>query len=245
MIGVLVSGHGSNLQALLDEGLPIVAVASNKPGVRALARAEQAGVTAGVFELAAYMDREQRDVAMANWLAERGVELVVLAGYMPLLTEPFLSRFPERIVNVHPSLLPAFPGAHAIADALAAGVHTTGVTVHVVDAGLDSGPVLATRATANAGQAPRAIAPRQPACACPAHSAARALGHTATRKREARGEPGQRRPHRGGFAVRNWKKLGGGAPLKFAPAGALLQRGVGESPDDTDAPFASLSSDGQ
>jgi phosphoribosylglycinamide formyltransferase-1 len=79
---------------------------------------------------------------MATWLEEHGVELVVLAGYMHLLTEPFLRRFPERIVNVHPSLLPAFPGAHAIRDALAAGVETTGVTVHVVDEGLDTGPVI-------------------------------------------------------------------------------------------------------
>ena len=80
---------------------------------------------------------------MATWLEEHGVELVVLAGYMHLLTEPFLERFPDRIVNVHPSLLPAFPGAHAIDDALAAGVETTGVTVHLVDEGLDTGPVLA------------------------------------------------------------------------------------------------------
>lgn len=143
MIGVLVSGNGSNLQALLDEGLPVVAVASNRPGVRALARAEVAGVPSAVFPLADYTDRESRDVAMADWLAGHGVELVVCAGYMHLLTAPFLDRFPDRILNVHPSLLPAFPGAHAIKDALAAGVTTTGVTVHLVDAGLDSGPAVA------------------------------------------------------------------------------------------------------
>jgi phosphoribosylglycinamide formyltransferase-1 len=80
---------------------------------------------------------------MADWLQDRGVRLVVLAGYMHLLTEPFLRRFPQRIVNVHPSLLPAFPGAHAIEDALAAGAETTGVTVHHVDEGLDTGPVIA------------------------------------------------------------------------------------------------------
>jgi phosphoribosylglycinamide formyltransferase-1 len=89
-----------------------------------------------------HADREERDLVMATWLEEHGVDLVVLAGFMHLLTEPFLRRFPERIVNVHPSLLPAFPGAHAIDDAIAAGVATTGVTVHLVDEGLDSGPVI-------------------------------------------------------------------------------------------------------
>jgi phosphoribosylglycinamide formyltransferase-1 len=142
VIGVLVSGEGSNLQALIDAGLPITAVASNKPGVPALQRAERAGIAAAVFALGAYADREQRDLAMAEWLDSQGVSLVVLAGYMHLLTQPFLERFPDRIVNVHPSLLPSFPGARAIDDALAAGVETTGVTVHLVDEGLDSGPVL-------------------------------------------------------------------------------------------------------
>lgn len=143
MIGVLASGNGGNLQALLDVGLPVAAVASNKPGVRALARAEAKGVPTAVFALEDFADRQARDVAMANWLAHHGVDLVVCAGYMHLLTPPFLERFPDRILNVHPSLLPTFPGAHAIADALAAGVETTGVTVHIVDAGLDTGPVVA------------------------------------------------------------------------------------------------------
>lgn len=142
MIGVLVSGEGTNLQALIDGGLPIVAVASNKPGVRALERAERAGIPTAVFELAGYPDREARDLALAAWLEGHGVRLVVLAGYMHLLTAAFLERFPERIVNVHPSLLPVFPGAHPIEDALAAGVETTGVTVHLVDAGVDTGPIL-------------------------------------------------------------------------------------------------------
>jgi phosphoribosylglycinamide formyltransferase-1 len=142
VIGVLVSGEGSNLQALLDSGLSVRAVASNRRGVRALARAERAGVPARVFEHDAYPTREARDDAMAAWLEAEGVELVVCAGYMHLLTAAFLDRFPGRIVNVHPSLLPAFPGAHAIEDALTAGVETTGVTVHVVDEGLDTGPVL-------------------------------------------------------------------------------------------------------
>lgn len=142
MIGVLVSGEGSNLQALLDAELPVVAVASNKEGVPALERAGAAGLPAGAFELDGFADREQRDSTMANWLQEHGVRLVVCAGYRHLLTCPFLDRFPRRIVNVHPSLLPDFPGGRAIDDAIEAGVDTTGVTVHLVDEGLDSGPVV-------------------------------------------------------------------------------------------------------
>jgi phosphoribosylglycinamide formyltransferase-1 len=142
VIGVLVSGEGSNLQALIDAGLPIAAVASNRPGVRALERAAEAAIPAFVFDLADYPSREARDAEMALCFREHKVSLVVCAGYMHLLTRAFLDRFPERIVNVHPSLLPAFPGARAIEDALAAGVEMTGVTVHVVDDGLDTGPVL-------------------------------------------------------------------------------------------------------
>ena len=142
MIGVLASGEGSNLQALLDAGLPVAAVASNRPGARALERAERAGVPAAAFPLDDFADRPQRDTTMANWLQEQGVRLVVCAGYMHLLTQPFLDRFPARIVNVHPSLLPEFPGARAIDAALAAGVETTGVTVHLVDEGLDTGAVI-------------------------------------------------------------------------------------------------------
>ena len=146
MIGVLVSGNGTNLQALIDAGLPISAVAANRKDAYALVRAREAGIPAATFSLDCHADRRERDLVMATWLEEHGVEHVVLAGYMHLLTQPFLARFPERIVNVHPSLLPAFPGAHAIEDALAAGVETTGVTVHVVDEGLDTGPVLAQEA---------------------------------------------------------------------------------------------------
>jgi phosphoribosylglycinamide formyltransferase-1 len=124
MIGVLVSGEGTNLQA------------------RALERARAAGIPAATFSLDCHATREERDLVMATWLEDQGAELVVLAGYMHLLTQPFLDRFPERIVNVHPSLLPAFPGMRAIDEALAAGVDTTGVTVHLVDEGVDSGPVL-------------------------------------------------------------------------------------------------------
>jgi phosphoribosylglycinamide formyltransferase-1 len=143
VIGVLASGNGTNLQALLDAGLPVVAVASSRKDARALDRARAAGVPAATFSLDCHPLREERDLLMATWLEEQGVELVVLAGYMQILTRPFLDRFPDRIVNVHPSLLPAFPGAHAIDDALAAGVETTGVTVHFVDEGVDTGPVIA------------------------------------------------------------------------------------------------------
>jgi phosphoribosylglycinamide formyltransferase-1 len=148
VIGVLVSGNGTNLQALIDHDLPIAAVASNRKDAYALLRAREAGIPTATFSLDCHVDREERDLVMATWLEQQGVELVVLAGYMHLLTPPFLSRFPDRIVNVHPSLLPAFPGAHAIDDALAAGVETTGVTVHRVDEGLDTGPVLAQASVA-------------------------------------------------------------------------------------------------
>ncbi|MEI8104254.1 MAG: phosphoribosylglycinamide formyltransferase [Actinomycetes bacterium] len=142
MIGVLVSGNGSNLQVLIDSGLPIAAVAANRKDAYALLRARTAGIPAAPFALDCHATREERDLMMATWLEEHDVDLVVLAGYMHLLTRNFLVRFPNRIVNVHPSLLPAFPGAHAIEDALAAGVETTGVTVHFVDEGLDTGPII-------------------------------------------------------------------------------------------------------
>lgn len=146
-VGVLVSGAGTNLQAILDtvhgrEGVEVVAVASSSESARALDRAAAAGVESAAFELDRYDGREQRDGAMAAWLAERGVDLVVLAGFMHLLTPGFLSAFPERVINVHPSLLPAFPGAQPIEDQVAYGVKVGGVTVHFVDAGVDSGPVI-------------------------------------------------------------------------------------------------------
>jgi phosphoribosylglycinamide formyltransferase 1 len=140
VIGVLVSGEGTNLQALIDERLPVVAVASNRPGVRALERAERAGIPTAVFLLDDYPDRPVRDATMADWLARNGVELVVCAGYMHLLTPVFLERFPA--LNVHPSLLPAFPGTTPVEDALAAQAAETGVTVHFVDEGVDTGPVV-------------------------------------------------------------------------------------------------------
>jgi phosphoribosylglycinamide formyltransferase 1 len=142
-VGVLVSGEGTNLQALIDAGLPIVAVASNKPGVRALERAEAAGIETGVFDAAEYASREARDVALAEWLRERGVELVVCAGYMHLFREPFFDYYGGRIVNTHSAPLPEFPGAHPIEDVLAAGASETAATVHYVDEGIDTGAVIA------------------------------------------------------------------------------------------------------
>jgi phosphoribosylglycinamide formyltransferase 1 len=143
VIGVLVSGEGTNLQALIDAGLPIAAVASNRAGVRALGRAEAAGIATAVFELDEFASREERDEAMADWLVAQGVDLVVCAGYMHLLRAPFLERFSGRIVNTHAAPLPEFPGAHPIEDVLAAGVSETAATVHYVDEGVDSGAVIA------------------------------------------------------------------------------------------------------
>jgi len=141
VIGVLVSGTGSNLQALLDADLPVSAVASNRRAAPALRRARS--LPTASFELADYPDRVARDLAMADWLLERGARLIVLAGYMHLLTPAFLERFPDAVVNVHPSLLPDFPGGHAVDDQLTAGVGESGATVHLVDDGLDTGPILA------------------------------------------------------------------------------------------------------
>jgi phosphoribosylglycinamide formyltransferase-1 len=149
-IAVLASGTGTNLQALLDtvhgREAEVVAVGSNAGDAPALERARARGVATAVFMRGEYPDRPARDAAMAAWLAERGVRLVVLAGYMELLSPAFLERFPEAVINVHPSLLPAFPGLHAVEQALAYGVKVFGVTVHFVDAGLDSGPVILQRA---------------------------------------------------------------------------------------------------
>jgi phosphoribosylglycinamide formyltransferase-1 len=151
-IAVLVSGTGTNLQALLDtvhgNEAEVVAVASSVAGVPALERAAKHGVPTAVFPRADYDgDRGARDAALADWLRERGARLVVLAGYMELLGAPFLARFPGAVINLHPSLLPAFPGLGAIEQALSYGVKVFGVTVHFVDSGVDSGPVILQRAT--------------------------------------------------------------------------------------------------
>lgn len=151
-IAVLASGTGSNLQAILDslhrgpEGIVVAAVASNKPDAPALARAERAGVPTAAFPLDDHRDRSARDAALAEWVAAHDVRLVVLAGYMHLLTDAFLGRFPHAIVNVHPSLLPAFPGLRPVDDALTAGVRVFGVTVHFIDEGVDTGPIILQRA---------------------------------------------------------------------------------------------------
>jgi phosphoribosylglycinamide formyltransferase-1 len=146
VIGVLVSGEGTNLQALLDAGLPVRAVASNEPRARALDRARAAGVEAAVFVLDDFSDRAARDSAMADWLVSQQVQLVVCAGYMHLLTPVFLARFPQRVVNVHPAPLPAFPGVHPLEDVLAAGAPEAAATVHYVDEGVDTGAVIASEA---------------------------------------------------------------------------------------------------
>jgi phosphoribosylglycinamide formyltransferase-1 len=143
VIGVLVSGQGTNLQALIDAGLPIACVASNRPGVRALERAAAAGIETAVFDAADYESREERDLALAEWLQSQGVELVVCAGYMHLFRKPFFEHYAGRIVNTHSAPLPEFPGAHPIEDVLAAGVSETAATVHYVDEGIDTGPVIA------------------------------------------------------------------------------------------------------
>jgi phosphoribosylglycinamide formyltransferase-1 len=146
-VAVLISGEGSNLQALLDtvhgqDGVEVVAVASSRAEARGLERAEGAGVETAVFALADQPDRALRDQALGDWLEEHGAELVVLAGFMELLTPDFIRRFAGRIVNVHPALLPAFAGLGAMKQALDYGVKVAGVTVHFVDEGMDSGPII-------------------------------------------------------------------------------------------------------
>lgn len=147
---VLASGNGTNLQAILDslhgrEGVEVSGVGSDKPGARALERAAAAGVETAVFPAEAYEDRIARDAAMGDWVQSRRPDLVVLAGYMQLLSEPFVARFRNRVINVHPALLPSFPGLDAIGQALDAGVESTGVTVHLVDEGVDTGPPVLQR----------------------------------------------------------------------------------------------------
>jgi phosphoribosylglycinamide formyltransferase-1 len=159
-IGVLASGAGTNLQALLDtvhleEAMRVAAVASDKADAPALERARAREVPTRVFSRSEFPDRVARDAAIADWLAEQGVGLVVLAGYMQLLSAGFLARFPDRVVNVHPALLPAFPGIDAVSQALAYGVKVSGVTVHLVDEGVDTGPILLQEAIAVDGLADR------------------------------------------------------------------------------------------
>jgi formyltetrahydrofolate-dependent phosphoribosylglycinamide formyltransferase len=141
---VLASGNGSTLQTILDDpelGRQVVAAGTDVPGCPAMHRAEQAGVPTFSVALRDFADRAAWNDELASVLAKYEPDLVVLAGFMRILAPQVVSRF--RIVNTHPALLPAFPGAHAIRDALAAGVATTGVTVHWVDEGVDTGPVIA------------------------------------------------------------------------------------------------------
>jgi phosphoribosylglycinamide formyltransferase-1 len=149
-IVILASGNGSNLQAILDtvhagSEVEVVGVGSDKPGARALERAAAAGVETAAFPVAEHADREARDAAIGDWIEALDAELIALAGYMQLLSASFIGRFRNRVVNVHPALLPAFPGLDAIGQALEAGVATTGVTVHFVDEGVDTGPPILQR----------------------------------------------------------------------------------------------------
>jgi phosphoribosylglycinamide formyltransferase 1 len=147
---VLASGTGSNLQAILDrlhlrEGIEVVGVGSDKRGAPAIERARAARIPVGIFPREDFAGRGERDAGMAGWIEERGADLIVLAGYMQLLSAAFVERFRNRIVNVHPALLPAFPGLDAIGQALEAGASVTGVSIHFVDEGVDTGPVIAQR----------------------------------------------------------------------------------------------------
>lgn len=146
-LAVLASGAGTNLQAILDtlhgrDGIEVVGVGSNNAEARALQRAEGAGIETAIFSAADYRDRRARDEALGDWLEGLEADLVVLAGYMELLSPALVARFRNRIVNIHPALLPSFPGLDAIGQALEHGVRVTGVTVHFVDEGVDSGPIV-------------------------------------------------------------------------------------------------------
>ena len=150
-VGVLASGAGTNLRALIDraqgrDGVRLVAVASDRPGAPALKQAKTAGLAAQAFAVERFADRTARDHAISVWLDEHDVTLVALAGYMQLLSPEFLAAFPDRVINVHPALLPAFPGLKAVQQALDYGVKVFGVTVHFVDGGIDTGPVILQRA---------------------------------------------------------------------------------------------------
>lgn len=148
-IAVLLSGRGSNLQALLEQvhgsDIEIACVASDKENAPGLRRAREQDIPVRTFPVDSYADRDARDAAIAEWLVGSGVEIVVLAGYMAILSESFIATFPDRIVNVHPSLLPAFPGMRAVEQAIDYGVRVFGVTVHLVDNGVDTGAIILQR----------------------------------------------------------------------------------------------------
>lgn len=165
-MSVLASGEGSNLQAILDvvhqkHGVEVVCVVSDKPGAKALERALEAGVPMAIFSIADFEDRAARDRAIASHLRDVGTDLVVLAGYMAILSEEFIAAFYGRIINVHPSLLPKYPGLRAIEQAIEAGDSQTGVTVHYVDEGVDTGDVIAQEMVGIApGESAEALAER-------------------------------------------------------------------------------------
>jgi phosphoribosylglycinamide formyltransferase-1 len=154
-IGVLVSGSGTNLQALLDAidadadfGGEVVVVGSDNPDAGGLDRARARGIPTFATPLGDHPDRATWELALTHGMQEHAPDLVVMAGFMKIVTRTFLAAWPDRVVNVHPSLLPAFRGAHAVDDALAAGVKVTGCTVHLVDELVDHGPILAQEAVA-------------------------------------------------------------------------------------------------
>ncbi len=147
-LGVLVSGSGSNLQSIIDhlhkggQDVEVALVISDNPKAYGLVRAANNGIPTAVFPLADFADRDGHDQAMADELDRHGVDLIVLAGYMLIVTQAFLGRFPHKVVNLHPSLLPAFPGGTPIEDTMEYGARVTGVTVHFVDEGTDTGPII-------------------------------------------------------------------------------------------------------
>src|SRR5436305_6029268 len=146
-LGVLASGSGTNLQAIIDAGLPVAVVVTDRPGVAALDRAATAGIPTAVVDRAGHLpDRVAFTTAIVEALTAHGVDLVAMAGFMTVLAEPIFAAFPDRVINTHPSLLPSFRGAHAVADALAAGVKMTGCTIHVAVPEVDAGPILAQEA---------------------------------------------------------------------------------------------------
>ena len=165
-VGVLVSGSGSNLGALIEQvhgrAATIAGVCSSNATAYARERARSAGIDEAVFALAEHGgETGRRDAVMADWLAARGVQLVVCAGFLGVLGTAFLERFPDRVLNLHPSLLPAFPGPDAIRDAYAARVAETGVTVHLVTDVLDGGPIVAqTRVPVNYDESPEGLRTR-------------------------------------------------------------------------------------
>ncbi len=170
-LAVLASGTGTNLQAIIDQlhrppaerqtKIEVALVISDVPDAQALERAGRAGIPTAVFPGSRTSSREEHDRAMAAAIREAGVDLVVLAGYMRLVSPAFVQAFPWRIINLHPALLPAFPGTTSISDAVHYGVKVTGVTVHFVDEGLDTGPVIAQEPVrVEEGDTPESLAAR-------------------------------------------------------------------------------------